>query len=345
MRAARKTHRGIRLLHIIKNDYFLTDFVMDALSGREDVSVLAHRRAAVTSLRRAMKPWAAARCRADADNPYFPPEYLERLRAIPARDDVLFFDVDDLKDLLILRPYIAAPQPWVWLWNPVRDFLETSREARQFRERLRAEGFRLATFDPRDAGEHGFHLMPQVYRQVELPAAPTRATDVFFVGREKNRLAVLLEWKGVLQQLGLRADCHIVRDRGVRHTSTELEALDDQPLPYEETLRRIAGTRAILEILQRGQSGLSVRCLEAFFLGKKLITDNHGIVDSPLYHPDQVFVIGEDDPRGLAAFLDRPTPAAHSKALESFDVRHWVANFQTPVSPARLFAEASLAAA
>ncbi len=333
------------MLHIIKNDYFLTDFVMDALNDRADVRVLAHRRAPVTSLRRAMKPWAAARCRADPDNPYFPPEYLERLQAIPARDDVLFFDVDDLKDLLILRPYIAAPRPWVWLWNPVRDFLETSREARQFGERLRAEGFRLATFDPRDAGEHDFRLLPQVYRQVELPATPGRASDVFFVGREKNRLATLLEWKDALQQLGLRTDCHIVRDRGVRHTSAQLDALAEQPLPYDETLRRIAGTRAILEILQRGQSGLSVRCLEAFFLGKKLITDNHGIVDSPLYHPDQVFVIGEDDPRELASFLDRPTPPAHSAALASFDVRHWVDNFKTPVSPARVFAAASLAAA
>ncbi len=258
---------------------------------------------------------------------------------------MLFFDVDDLKDLLILRPYIAAPRPWVWLWNPVRDFLETSRETRQFGERLRAEGFRVATFDPRDAGEHGFRLLPQVYRQVDLPAAPGRATDVFFVGREKDRLATLLEWKGVLQRQGLRTDCHIVRDRGVRHTAAELEALDERTLPYEETLRRIAGTRAILEILQRGQSGLSVRCLEAFFLGKKLITDNHGIVDSPLYHPDQVFVIGQHDPRELAAFLDRPTPPAHSAALASFDVRHWVDNFQTPVTPARVFAAASLAAA
>ncbi len=328
------------MLHIIKNDYFLTDFVLDALSGRPDISVVAHRRADVSSLRRATKPWAAMRPRAVADNPFFPADYLEQLRAIPAGDDVLFFDVGDLKDLLILRPYIAAPRPWVWLWNPVSHFLKTSRQERQFGERLHAAGLRVATFDPRDARKYGFELMSQVYRQVALPDAPTRASDVFFVGREKNRLAALLEWKGALQQLGLRVDFHIVRDRGVRHTPAELEALVDRPLPYDETLRRIAGTRAILEILQVGQSGLSVRCLEAFFLGKKLITDNHGIVDSPLYHPDQVFVIGQDDPRELAGFLDRPTPAAHSAALAAFDVRNWVGNFQTPVTPAPVIAAA-----
>ncbi len=317
------------MLHIVKNHYFLTDFVIDALQGRPDVRLLAHHRAPVSALRRAMKPWAAARRRGEPDCPYFPPEYLAQLRAIPASDDVLLFDVNDLKDLLILRPYIAAPRPWVWLWNPMRHFVDSGREARRFGERLRAEGYRLATFDPGDAAANGLRLLPQVYRHVDLPAAPTQATDVFFVGREKNRLPLLLEWKGRLQALGLRTDCHIVRDRGVRHTAAELEALVERPLPYAETLRRIAGTRAILEILQRGQSGLSVRCLEAFFLGRKLITDNQGIVDSPLYHPDQVFVIGQHRPGGLAEFLDRPTPASHVAALEAFDVRHWIRNFQS----------------
>ena len=319
---------SLDLLHIIKNDYFLTDFVMDALRDRRDVRLLAHRRAPVSALRRATKPWAAARACAAPDNPFFAPEYLARLQAIPAGDDVLFFDVGDLKDLLILRPYVAAARPWVWLWNPVRDYVKGRGDVRAYAARLRAEGFRIATFDPRDAAEHGFALFPQVYRPVSLPASPTPASDLFFVGREKNRQPSL-PFEQRLHELGLRADWHIVRDRGRRHTPEELEALSERPLSYADTLGRIASTRGLLEIRQRGQSGLSVRCLEAFFLAKKLVTDNPAIVDSPLYHADQVFVIGRQGPEDLADFLARPTPAARAAALEQFDVRHWVGNFQS----------------
>ena len=324
------------MLHIVKNNYFLTDFLFEDVTGLPDVRLLSHRRRPVPPWRRAMKPWSAARPRPHGCGLYFDDDYLAQLRAIRPADDVLFFDVGDLKDLLILRSAVATERPWLWLWNPLRDFLKRPGQADRYESCLRREGFRIATFDPQDARDHGFQLLPQVYRDVALPEVSTcRSTDVFFVGREKSRLAELLRWKTRLQQMRLAVDFHIVRDRGVRHTRAELAELTDTPMPYPETLRRIAGARCLLEILQDGQTGLSVRSLEALFLGKKLITNNAGLLESPAYHPDRIFVIGVDDENGLAAFLERPVPVVAGDVLEQFKVQSWIQNFRG--GPAREF--------
>jgi len=316
------------MLHIVKNNYFLTDFIFENLGETSDVRVLSHRRRRVSAMRRAIKPWVSARARPRGCSAYFDPDYLSQLKAIPSTDDVLFFDIDDLKDLLILRSFVATERPWVWLWNPVRDFLKSSRQAANFEARLRAEGFRIATFDPQDARTHGFCLLPQVYRDVSLTTGARQPVDVFFVGREKNRLAELLRWKALLQERHLSVDFHIVRDRGIRHASSELDALVDAPMPYAETLRRIANSRCILEILQGGQTGLSVRSLEALFLGKKLITNNLRLREEPIYDRDRVFLIGLDDENDLLEFLGRPTPEISKELREQFEVRSWIRNFR-----------------
>lgn len=87
--------------------------------------------------------------------------------------------------------------------------------------------------------------------------------------------------------------------------------------------------RCLLEITQANQSGLTVRCLEALFFDKKLITNNTSVRKLPFYNPARFFVLEQDDPATIAAFLAAPLPALPPGALDPYDFSHWVKQFET----------------
>lgn len=83
--------------------------------------------------------------------------------------------------------------------------------------------------------------------------------------------------------MGLKVYFHIKKHRFEKIPKEYKDEVTDQALPYEQILSLNRQSRAILEINQTGQTGLTVRALEATFLKKKLLTTNKSIQDTPLY--------------------------------------------------------------
>lgn len=55
--------------------------------------------------------------------------------------------------------------------------------------------------------------------------------------------------------------------------------------PYNEVLKEIENSNCILEILQPGQKGQTLRYFEAIVYNKKLLTNNENIKNMPFYNP------------------------------------------------------------
>ena len=70
-----------------------------------------------------------------------------------------------------------------------------------------------------------------------------------------------------------------------------------------------------------------MRCLEALFFHKKLITNNTSVCALPFYSPERFFVLGKDDNTRLPAFLSAPLPALPPGALDPYDFANWVRQF------------------
>ena len=71
-------------------------------------------------------------------------------------------------------------------------------------------------------------------------------------------------------------------------------------MPYEENLQRIRKTRCMLEIMQQGGHGYTLRYCEAIALGKKLATNNPEIEKAPFYNEKFISVfknVEEFDPQ------------------------------------------------
>lgn len=130
----------------------------------------------------------------------------------------------------------------------------------------------------------------------------------------------------------LNCKFHLVRDK---HTSSSYGALQgsvtDDTLSYEETLHWIGRSKCLVEILQEGQSGSSLRTLEALFYGKKLLTNNRTIVSEPYYDQQRVFILDRDNPADLRAFIDRPLDLEENARYWCRSIYHidqWLEHFR-----------------
>lgn len=75
------------------------------------------------------------------------------------------------------------------------------------------------------------------------------------------------------------------------------------------------------------QAGMTLRTLEAVFLNKKLITNSKDIVNTPIYSPNNIYVIGNDEPRSIKEFLETPMTPLPSSIVRNYNIEHWIEQF------------------
>lgn len=184
----------------------------------------------------------------------------------------------------------------------VRDLVDAP-----FLEQWRAVFGAIYSFDREQCAKLGMgylnQFMPIGYRE------PPRALSVLkvarpvpvalFIGREKGRGAILLDLARVLGSCGCSVDFRIVADKS---TSVRTRYHIDSTIDYYELLEATLQADVLIEINQSGQSGFTLRTLEAAYYGKKLITNNQAIKETPLYHPNNVLVLDDTETWGADKF-------------------------------------------
>lgn len=90
-----------------------------------------------------------------------------------------------------------------------------------------------------------------------------------------------------------------------------------------EYLHRILSSYGLIDLVQCGQSGLTLRVLESVFLNKKLIINNASVKEYDFYNSANIFVLEEFiDPDRLELFLNSDYVESDDKILGKYDLRH-----------------------
>ncbi|MEI8124560.1 MAG: hypothetical protein WCG42_02255 [Parachlamydiaceae bacterium] len=160
-------------------------------------------------------------------------------------------------------------------------------------ERMQNEFDLILSFDPEDAERYGFVYCPLSYSA--LPEAKIwqnqeRRSNVFFMGHAKKRLDMIIAVYERLRNEGLDCDFHIV---GVPLQEQRYpdEIHYGNFLPYIDYLQMALSSRCILEILQDPtHHGFTARTSEALVYGRKLLSNNIGLISAPFYDQRQINV-------------------------------------------------------
>ena len=165
------------------------------------------------------------------------------------------------------------------------------------------------TFDPIDAKKFGIKFKPYFYPEeymVDCDEKVDIKQDVFFVGVDKDRLGIIKDLHKKFEQMNLTDKLMIVATPHKKYSRSDEKWLAKR-VPYEKIAENIKQSRAILDIVQSGQSGITLRPMEAMFYNKKLITNNIYIKEYDFYNPRNIFILQERNISELKEFLELPT--------------------------------------
>ena len=153
------------------------------------------------------------------------------------------------------------------------------------------------SYDASDAKKYGVSYHPTVFSQISLESLnkDTKAKyDLYFLGRDKGRLDVLIEiCKGATHR-GLRCKFVLVDVPKNKRLLCEGIVYVDSEVSYLDNLRNCAMSRCIIELLQSNAASPTLRTWEAIALNKKLLTNNKTIVLSEFYDKDRISIFNDE---------------------------------------------------
>lgn len=239
----------------------------------------------------------------------------KELRSLGAGDTVL---IPDYTDVCLFKTISAMVKPEVkkclWIWNPVKSH-ERERMYGVY-DAITQAGFEISTFDKGDADRYNQKLYNQFFRMKQNLSDTKEEYDFYFIGFEKDRGKIIAELRDRLK--GFKTDFRVI------HNVSEC-------VPYAQNIENIKKARCVIEIVQDGQQGITLRPLEALACGKKLLTTNRKIRNFDFYSPENIFIIGEDDYANIGSFLKSDMYRFQDDVIGKYDLSIWLNHYRSVI--------------
>lgn len=166
----------------------------------------------------------------------------------------------------------------------------------------------IISYDKKEAQKYGFLYHPTVFSHKDISRNNKPFCDVFFIGKYKGRLSLLIDIYRKLTASGL--NCHFI----VLNVPKEKQLIPDcihytsQSIAYEEVLEYVSNAKCLLEILQPGAVGYTYRTWEAISYNKRLLTNNLSLKNSHFYDEKYISIFSEANDIDLGFFKSLNIP-------------------------------------
>lgn len=185
------------------------------------------------------------------------------------------------------------------------------------------------SYSEKDCERYGFRYNTQFFfdclageaQQCRSQVRKKPTMKAFFIGRDKGRSKVLGELAERLREAGVEVDLQI------RQTKTgRLHTLRESLFSYRTVIDMVKDADILLDYGLDPDTGMSMRPLEALFFGKKLITNNKGILDADFYSPANIYVL-DHDVRTLKEFVECPGVEVAPEIRDRYLLSYWLKRF------------------
>ncbi|MCR5232235.1 MAG: hypothetical protein K6B64_06280 [Acholeplasmatales bacterium] len=210
------------------------------------------------------------------------------------------------KTIVFMDPLLSADLiRWVHIKCPKANIklIYENRADKTFRPDNAPSYVEKWSYDKDDCREYGMKLIHAYYYDIYRlrKNKKNEKIDILYLGRDKGRLNLLLNYQRYFEKNGFSTYFHICADRSFllfknRHYK--------RVMAYTDYLKILNKSKAILNIVPENQKSVTQRELEAVFDRKKCITNNLGILDFELYDSSRFFILGYDDIRNLKKFMN-----------------------------------------
>ncbi|WP_313119807.1 hypothetical protein [Proteiniclasticum ruminis] len=243
------------------------------------------------------------------------------------------YDLDKFDSLIIfdaavnyeLVKYIKKIYPdkrvILWYWNPVRNSIDPTLLSSEICEKWSYSLEDCKKYNLKYNTTFYFEELTNIYKGKDRNEL---CYDILFVGRDKGRLSMLLEYKEKFESLGLETNFHITPTKWYEKRKNKVYMND---ISYNEIINLIKKSKAILDIMQNETDGLTLRAMESLFFERKLITNNQTIVQYDFYSKDNIFVLGIDKIDNLLEFIELPYKPISNHIVKKYEFSTWLDRF------------------
>lgn len=186
--------------------------------------------------------------------------------------------------------YLKKQYPDCKLVHMHRDFLAVGKKMRpdlHFNPIFDLE----MTYDEEEAKQYNIAHFDEFESAIEIKRENHFESDVFFAGKAKDRLPLLLDAYSRLTNAGLKVYFYLTQVPKDKRLDLPGIIYSDSFMSYKEMLYHSVNTRCMLEIAQKDQHGYTSRFLEAVIYGKKLITNSAYVKHSKFYDGNNVQIV------------------------------------------------------
>lgn len=236
------------------------------------------------------------------------------------------FSWNPLYVLRFLRTQNKTCKLFYWLRNTL--FIEKYRTGitpGNFKDFLNAQkelNFRILSFDKDDCAKYGLQYAVECvpgtnWDDIDLSDSAYE-WDISWIGKDKGRLDTLLQIKRQCENMNLKTNFQILPIKRKTYAPEVTPMLLRESVSYADTLKTDIKSRAILDVVQEGQGGLTIRAVEAMNLHRKLITTFKDIRNYDFYQKENIFILGEDQITDLPSFLRAPYKEIPEEILKNY---------------------------
>lgn len=182
------------------------------------------------------------------------------------------------------------------------------------------------TFAEEDAHKLGFKYGGTFYNfllkeHIEKTAYErTQETDLLFVGTDKGRKGFLMELKQKLCTQGIKCDFRVVDNFKSLYNKEY-----SRELSYTMLCSMVKRSKALLDVVQAKQFGLTIRFMEALLFEKKIVTTNRSIAwNKDFKNNPNVYVLSKGNINGLHTFINKEFVSYPSELMEKHSFHTWL---------------------
>lgn len=148
----------------------------------------------------------------------------------------------------------------------------------------------ITSFDQGDCEKYGLLYHPLVYSSFHEINKNYPKSDVYFCGKAKDRFKEIIKIYEILRERGLQLDFNLMNVPKNQQIYPNEIKYHDKFMDYNENIQHILSTKCLLEIMQHGGRGFTLRANETVGFGKKLLTNNPTITEAPFYTSEYISI-------------------------------------------------------